>query len=214
MSAATLRHRGSLACLLAVALTATACSSSSGVAAPPNASGTSGTATPATTSATSAAPTSAGAPTTSTGTSAPAPTGGPPASASATTNTPAPATTTTIKATGGGDFCRTIASAVNNPITPSGTGGTSLKAEKALIEKGLAQGRAALGKAPGEIRPDAAIVLTALDNLSKALVKADYDYTKIEPRALAAVSSATVTTAEAHLAAYVQKSCGFSIGTG
>ena len=112
----------------------------------------------------------------------------------ATTTAPAAATKTTVKATGGGDFCKNIAKAVNNPISP--TGGTSLKDEKDLIAASLAQGELALGKAPKEIKPDAVIVLSAIDNLFKALEKANYDYTKIDPAALSAVSSPAVTTAE------------------
>ncbi|MDX6254716.1 MAG: hypothetical protein QOJ11_1050 [Frankiales bacterium] len=210
MSAATLRQRSSLACLLAVALTATACGSGSGSAASPKASATSGTTT------TTAAATSAGAPTASSGTTtssrttAPAATGAP-TSAGRTTSTPAPATTK-LKATGGGAFCKNIATAVNNPITS--TSATSLKDQKAQIEKGLAEGVAALSKAPAEIRPDAAIVLTAIDKLFKSLVKANYDYTKIDPKALAELSAPGVVAAEAHLAAYVKSTCGFSLGTG
>lgn len=132
----------------------------------------------------------------------------------AVTTAPGAVTTTAtkVKATGGGDFCKNIAKAVNNPISP--TAGASLKDEKDLIAASLAQGELALGKAPAAIKPDAVIVLTAIDNLFKALEKANYDYTKIDPAALSAVSSPAVTTAEAHLATYVSTTCGFSLSTG
>lgn len=176
MSTASLRHRGSLACLLAVALTATACggSSSSGAVAK---AGDKAATTSTSKAAASAAP-----------------------------------TTTKVKATGGGDFCKSIADAVNNPVTP--TGGTSLKDEKALIEKSLAQGELALAKAPAEIRPDAVVVLTAVAALFKAVEKANYDYTKIDPAVLSGLSSPAVSAAEAHLTSYVKSSCGISIGAG
>jgi hypothetical protein len=205
MSAASLRHRSALAGFVAVALMATACagsSSSAGAAA----SDTTGAAT------TSAAGTSAAA-STSTGNAAPAATRAPTSAAARTSSSaPTAVTTTKVKATGGGDFCKNIAKAVNNPISP--TGGTSLEDEKALIQKSLAQGVAALGKAPSAIKPDALIVLTAVANLFKALEAANYDYTKIDPSALAAVSSPAVTTAEAHLEAYVKTNCGFSVTSG
>jgi hypothetical protein len=207
MSAASLRHRSAAAGFVAVALMATACAGSSSNGATAAASGTSVTTT------TSAAATSAAAPSVATSASAPPAPGATTASArGASTSAPVAATTTKVKATGGGDFCKTIANAVNNPITP--TGGTSLKDEKALIQKSLAQGVAALSKAPAAIRPDAVIVLGAVADLFKALETANYDYTKIDPKALAALSSPAVTAAEAHLEAYVKTSCGFSISTG
>ena len=214
-----LRGRGSLACLLTVALAATACggSSKSGAAKATGnlaAATTTPAAAPTTGAAmTSAATASSGGVTASAGTSSAAPSAASSStSAASVPSLPVAVTTTKVKATGGGEFCKDIADAVNNPITP--TGGTSLADEKALITKTLAQGELALSKAPAAIRPDAVIVLGAVDNLFKALQKANYDYTKIDPAALAAVSSPAVTTAEAHLTAYVKTTCGIALTTG
>jgi hypothetical protein len=215
MNAASLRHRGALAGLLAVAVTVTACggASGSGAAANPSAKLLATTSAPAATSAptagTSASTSTAGASTTSAATAV---TGAPTSSTSAAaTRAPAAATTTKVKATGGGDFCKTLADAVNytNSLT-----GASLKDQKAQIQKSLAQGAAALGKAPSAIKPDAVVVLSAVANLFKALEAANYDYTKIDPKALAAVSSPPVTAAEAHLETYVKANCGFSVTGG
>jgi hypothetical protein len=220
MNAASLRHRGALAGLLAVAVTVTACggASGSGAAANPSAKLLATTSASAATSAPSAgtsaststaSASTAGAPTAS---AAAALTGAPTSSASAAaTRAPAAATTTKVKATGGGDFCKTLADAVNytNSLT-----GASLKDQKAQIQKSLAQGAAALGKAPSAIKPDAVVVLSAVANLLKALEAANYDYTKIDPKALAAVSSPPVTAAEAHLETYVKANCGFSVTGG
>ncbi|MDX6246043.1 MAG: hypothetical protein QOE76_3766 [Frankiales bacterium] len=216
MNAASLRHRGALAGLLAVAVTVTACggASGSGAAANPSAkllattSASAATSAPTASTSTPSAST-AGASTTS---AAAAVTGAPTSSASAAaTRAPAAATTTKVKATGGGDFCKTLADAVNytNSLT-----GASLKDQKAQIQKSLAQGAAALGKAPSAIKPDAVVVLSAVANLLKALEAANYDYTKIDPKALAAVSSPPVTAAEAHLETYVKANCGFSVTGG
>jgi hypothetical protein len=207
MTTTTLLRRGPMACLLTVALATTACGGSS-------TKGTAGgaTSTPAATTSAPAAATSAGT-TTSTGTTAPPATTGavsPSSPAAGTTTTGAAPTTTKLVATKGGDFCKNIASAVNNPINPSST--SSLKDQKDLIQKSLAQGAEALSKAPKEIRPDAVIVLNAVSSLFKALEKANYDYTKIDQTALASLSSPAVTAAEARLAAFVKTDCGFNLG--
>jgi hypothetical protein len=114
-------------------------------------------------------------------------------------------------------FCKNVADVVNKaaaPVAPVTNPTDALKQEKTVITKALAEGEAALSNTPSAIRPDAMIVLTALDSLYKALTAANYDYTKIDPTAVASLDSPAFKTAEAHLEAYVKTTCGISMGTG
>jgi hypothetical protein len=205
MSAASLRTRGSLAGVLALALTATACGGASSTGAAKASATTAAAAAAATTTAAGSAAASTTA-TSPAGASAPAATT---TAAAPTTAAPTAAATTKVKATGGGDFCKSIANAINNPVKP---GGTSTPAdEKALIQSSLAQGEAALSKAPSAIKPDVVVVLGAVDKLLKALEAANYDYSKIDATTFSALSDPKVTAAEAHVVAYVKTSCGIDV---
>ena len=202
MSAPSLRLRGSLA-VAATALLVTACGSSSSGAA---AAGSS--AAPAGAAATSAA----AAATTSQAAATSAAAGAAATSGSNLTIAPTQAAVTSVKATGGGDFCKSLASAINsNSVTAGGTTPADLKAS---IQKSLKVGLEALGKAPSAIRPDVKILIDASAQLFAALEKDNYDFTKITPADEAAMTSPAVVAAEKRVNAYVKADCGIDIGAG
>jgi len=202
MSAPSLRLRGSLA-VVATALLVTACGSSS----------SSGAAAAGTSSAAAAAPTSAAAGATTTAAAATSA-----AAAAATTSgsnltiAPTQAAVTSVHATGGGDFCKSLASALNsNAITAGGTTPADLKAS---IQKSLQVGLAALSKAPSAIKGDVKVLIDASSKLFTALEKDNYDFTKITPADEAALTSPAVVAAEKRVSAYVKADCGIDIGAG
>ena len=202
MSAASLHQRGSLACLVAIALAATACGGSSSTAA--KSTGAAST----TTAGTSAAVTT---------TAAGAATGGPaatsgsaPTSAAPTTAAPAAATTTKVKATGGGNFCKDVATAINNSAA-AGVPTTTAKA-KAQVEQGLAEFSVLAAEAPSKIKADVTVLAGAITVLYTAVAKANYDYSKVNQADLQAMSNPKVTAASNNVDAYVKNTCGIDTG--
>jgi hypothetical protein len=203
MSAATLVRRGPLAVLVSVALVTTACGSSSGSK---SAGGTSSAATSSaatTTSAASSAASAAG--TTSAGASSAA------SSAAATTSSgTSAAPTTKVKASGGGQFCKDVASAINSNALNFSGAGNNVAAEKAAIKKGLQETAGLLLEAPKEIKPDVVVLVNAINQVYNALEKANYDFTKLDPKLLTVMNSAAVKAAGDHVDAYVKTTCGIN----
>ena len=203
MSAAPLHQRGSLACLVAIALAATACGGGSSSAAAKS----SGSA-PTTTAGTSAAVTitTAGGATGAAG----ATSGSTPTSTAPTSNAPAAATTTKVKATGGGNFCKDVATALNNSAAASAP--TTPAKAKAQVEQGLAEFSILAHEAPSTIKADVAVLANAITVLYQAVAKAGYDFTKVDQADLTAMSSAKVTAASDKVDAYVKDTCGIDTG--
>jgi hypothetical protein len=187
MSTASLRQRGSLACLAATALLISACagSSSSGASAQAN--------------STTSAPVAATA-------------GSAGSTAAKTSAAPAAAAVTSVKATGGGEFCKNLAAAINsNALTSGGTTPADLKKS---IQASEAVGLKALLKAPSAIKADVKVLIDASTQLFSALEKVNYDFTKITPADEAVFSSPAVTAAEKRVDVFVKADCGIDIGGG
>jgi hypothetical protein len=118
------------------------------------------------------------------------------------------ATPSTVKATGGGKFCQQVASAMN--ATAATSGGSNNMA--ATIKNSQALEAAVLKAAPNAIKSDLITVFGATDKLYAALVKANYDYTKVDPTAMSDLLSPAVKTAEQHLTDYAKNTCGIDLG--
>ena len=206
MSAIHRRHLGPAAVLLAVALTATACgggSSSAGASPTTSAAGTTsagGTSPSAAAAAKSAGTTPSAAPATSAG-------------SKTTTSAPSP-TTTKIKATGGGDFCKNVANSLNGVGAAAAGAGSDPSSIKAIVAKSMAESKAVIAMSPAAIKPDMVVLLGVSTALDKALIAAHYDYTKLDPSALAGLSNAKVLAASKHVLAYMKTTCGIDALSG
>jgi hypothetical protein len=206
------RHlRTTFAGLLVVAVAATGCgsSSSSGASGASSSSGGAAAATSAAAAVTSAA---AGAASTSAAAAGSAPAAATTAAAATTPDVAAAisaAAKTTVKATGGGDFCKNLALFINNSQNFTGTTPAEVKA---TVAKSEAESSLLVAEAPSAIKADLVTLFTATTALFDAVVKANYDYSKIPPAALAGLSAPAVTAAEAHADGYVKTTCGIDVG--
>ena len=118
-----------------------------------------------------------------------------------------------MTATGGGKFCQQVASTINQAAARAAAlGGSNNMA--ASIKETQAVEAAVLKAAPNAIKPDLITVFGATDKLYAALVKANYDYTKLDPTAMSALSSPAVKAAEQHLNDYAKNTCGIDLGGG
>ena len=118
----------------------------------------------------------------------------------------------TCQCTGGGDFCKTLASAINTSAANQ-TGTTPAEIKKSY-QADEANAIKALSKAPSEIKADVQVLVATTAQLDAALAKVNYDFTKITPADEAALDSPAFTAAESKLEAYVKAHCGFDIGAG
>lgn len=207
------RHLGGVtAALLVIALTATGCGSNSKSAA------TSAPSTTATTTAaaTSAAPTSGATTSTPAATSAAAPTSvasvPPAAASSAVAAALSAAAQTTVKATGGGDFCKNLANGMNAAMK-SATATTS-DSLKTTMQTSLAEVEKLMLQAPSDIKTDLTTLVTAVSGFEAALAKANYDYTKVPPSALTGMETPQVQAAETRVDAWVKAHCGIDMAAG
>lgn len=130
--------------------------------------------------------------------------------ASAAAAAPSP---TKVKATGGGTFCKQIANAVNSAALQAAvaSGPAGIKEEAQRTQALEAQ---ILKEAPSSLKADIGTVFGATNTFFAALAKANYDYTKVDPSALTAMSSPAVQTAEEHLNTYTKTVCGIDTGGG
>ncbi len=117
-----------------------------------------------------------------------------------------------VKATGGGNFCKTLASSINSQALYAS--GSSANDTKTVIETARAGAHKALSLAPSEIKKDVAVLVAATDSMYDALAKAGYDYSKLTAADMAGLSSTDVTAAEEHLTAYVKGTCGIDLAGG
>jgi hypothetical protein len=119
------------------------------------------------------------------------------------------AATTTVKATGGGDFCKAIAAAINKQAV-AGTSSNEISARIATVRKEEEQ---ATSLAPGSIKADVVRVLAASDSVWLALAKVNYDYSQLKPADMSALSSPETVAAEGRVTAYMTGTCGLSAAT-
>jgi hypothetical protein len=141
------------------------------------------------------------------------------ASTAAATNSSAAAalpsdTTSKVVATGGGKFCQQVADSVNNNVAKEGVTGTDPASEKKDVQAEQALESQIVKAAPGAIKPDLVTIFGATDKLYAALAAAGYDYSKIDPTAMAALETPAVTTAETNITTYMKNTCGIDLGGG
>jgi hypothetical protein len=113
---------------------------------------------------------------------------------------------TTVKVTGGGDFCRAIAAAVNKQ-SAAGTSSQEIASRVATVRKEEEQ---AVSLAPSSIKADVVRVLAASDAVWSALAKVNYDYSQLKASDMSALSSPETAAAEGRLTAYMSGTCGLS----
>jgi hypothetical protein len=200
MSAATLVKTGPLAVMVTAALLSTACGSSSGSKSA-GSTGSSG-------ATTSAAATTPAAATTSAAASAAGASSAGGGSATSSASVPS-AAQTTVKATGGGKFCKDIAAAVNDAA--NGPSETTPAALKAQVQKTLSEFKGLLLEAPSAVKADLQIVDDQINTLYGAIAKANYDVTKVDPTLLEASPSPQQQAASDHLDAYAKTTCGINV---
>lgn len=219
MSAASLGQRGSLACLVAIALTVTACGSSSGSSAAGKASNTTAPAVTSATTTAAAAATTAAATTPSvsaslTGSGAPATSAATTAAATSAASSPIvlPSTTaapTKVVAKGGGQFCKDLANVANDTATPDLS--NVVAEEKAQAQKSLKELTQLGAEAPSAVKGDVSTLTNAIGAFYAAFAKAGYDPTKLSPAAETAMTAPAVQTAEKNLEAYTKGVCGIDL---
>jgi hypothetical protein len=116
-----------------------------------------------------------------------------------------------VVATGGGKFCQQVADSINNNVAAQGVAGTNPASEKQDVQAEQALESQILKAAPGAIKPDLATIFGATDKLYSALAAAGYDYSKIDPTAMAALEAPAVTTAETNITTYMKNTCGIDL---
>jgi hypothetical protein len=115
----------------------------------------------------------------------------------------------TVKATGGGDFCKLIAASYN--AAQSSAIDTSPAALKKLYQGVQEKYRQAVDSAPTAIKGDVEILDAASSKLTAALAAANYDMAKLATGATADFSTPKVLAASTHVQAYVKDQCGIDL---
>lgn len=126
----------------------------------------------------------------------------------------APSAGSTVKATGGGDFCKTVADSLNSVSQQAAANLGTPDAMRKSVEDSKKKSQQVLAKAPGEIKGDLQTLLNASSAMGDALAKANYDVTKIQPDTLSSFSTPAVQTASTHVLAYVKQHCGIDLTPG
>ena len=132
--------------------------------------------------------------------------------ASAATSTPSVTIDVKALGTGGGAFCdgtrKQLIDAVKSDVSTAMVSGDTAKI-KAYYEKANSESAKLLALAPSEIK--SALVLTSKTSkaLGEALKKAGYDFKKLDPKAMQAVTKpdAAATAAQATVNAYLKNTC-------
>src|SRR4051812_22799386 len=124
------------------------------------------------------------------------------------TSAAAPVSLAAVKAAGGGNFCKLVASAADRAAV-AGTSADDIAARIALVRKEEA---AALLLAPSAIKADVTLLYTAADKVWAALESVHYDYSKLDASNMTALSTPGVVAAEKRLAAYMSGTCGLTMG--
>ena len=121
-------------------------------------------------------------------------------------------TPTTVVATGGGTFCKNLASYINENAV-SEVDPTDPAAYKKAIETVTAQAEELLDEAPDEVHDSLQTLLDAQDTLITELEKVDFDYTKVPTEVLSSMSTPEVEGAQEELQAYAADTCGIDISS-
>ncbi len=137
----------------------------------------------------------------------PTPTTAAPSDASAYPTTPS-----TVKASGGGDFCKLVAASYNSGIAQGPQTDTSPAGMKKRYQDAQALSRQAIDVAPSAIRGDLQTLDAASSKFYAALATANYDMTKLPHDATAGFSAPEVQAASTRLLAYVKDHCGIDLG--
>jgi hypothetical protein len=112
-----------------------------------------------------------------------------------------------------GDFC-TLMGNEQNEIEKLIANSDSADVLQNLAGRAQDDAKKIESAAPAQIKDDVATMAQAsLDEIA-ALQKADFDFTKIDQSALAALASPTITTATQHVTAYVKNACGIDLSAG
>ena len=132
------------------------------------------------------------------------------AAASATTSLPTGSLPKSVKATGGGTFCKEVADSYNSAMK-TGVGLTPA-AIKAELQSATAEMNKAESEAPSAIKGDLKTEFTAVQQFYNAIAAAGYNYLKVPPTAETAMSTPQVKAAEAATTLYVKQKCGITLG--
>ena len=117
-----------------------------------------------------------------------------------------------VVATGGGKFCKEVASEVNSTTAKDALTGGGTDSLKQSVQNFKSLEGSVLGSAPKEIKPDLVTLFGALDQFYTALQKANYDFTKIDPSIEAPLQAPAVQQAEQNIDAYMKNTCGIDVG--
>jgi len=136
-----------------------------------------------------------------------------PAAASPTISLPSPSK---VVATGGGKFCQQVAAELNNSVVKEAATGGSADSLKQTVQGFQSIEGEVLEEAPTVIKPDLATLFGALDQVSAALAKDNYDITKLldDPSVEAPLKSPAVLQAQQNVDAYMKNTCGIDTGGG
>ena len=119
-----------------------------------------------------------------------------------------------VVATGGGKFCKEVASAVNDAATKNALSGGGTDSLKQSVQNFKSLEGSVLASAPKEIKSDLVTLFGALDPFYEALQKANYDFTKIDPSIGSTLDTPAVKAATDHVDAYIKGTCGIDTGAG
>ncbi|MFI5042794.1 MAG: hypothetical protein ACHQNA_13280 [Acidimicrobiales bacterium] len=125
------------------------------------------------------------------------------------------ATASTVKATGGGTFCTKVATSVNNGVSRAAAlaqSGSGPDAIKALFTQTRQEEQDAAKSAPSAIKGDLQTVFDASNSFFDALGAVNYDFTKVDPAALAKLNTPALQAATQNVTAYVKEHCGIDLG--
>jgi hypothetical protein len=125
------------------------------------------------------------------------------------------ATASTVKATGGGAFCAKVASSINNGVSRASAlaqSGSGPDALKALYAQTRQEEQDAANSAPSAIKGDLQTIFGVSNSFFDALAAANYDFTKVDPSALAKLNTPALQAATRNVTAYVKEHCGIDLG--
>ena len=120
----------------------------------------------------------------------------------------AAAPVTSVKATGGGDFCKAVAASINKQAA---AGASTADAAK-FIATVRGEEAQAVALAPAVIKADVVLLFAASDAVWNALASVNYDYAKLKPTDMSALEAPATVAAEHHLTAYMTDTCGITAG--
>ena len=138
--------------------------------------------------------------------------GGSPSTTAAPSDASASPTPSTVKASGGGDFCKLVAASYNSGIAQGPQTDTSPAAMKKRYEDAQALSRQAIDVAPSAIKADLQTLDAASNKFYAALAAANYDMTKLPRDATAGFSTPELQAASTRVLAYVKDHCGIDLG--